>query len=527
MVTRRRYWVWPDAPPERKEVRGDEVDEFRALVEDAVRCRLRSTSPTAIYLSGGLDSGAVASVAGKQRQDDPSVDVRAYSCVFDRFPTVDERRYSEAVTDGYALPHTLIDSDDCWTLSTLDPWLPVFNEPLLGPHEALNFRALPIVRDDGARTLLTGRGGDVMFMGTARYFATWLLHGRWGSLREQLRRKRPTSRHSYAYQFAAWALFPLAPGQCSGRCSGASTRWAAAAVDASGSGDSLPREPAPLRLGGAARGWWQDRRDDVDELARTPVTPYFDRLMRMHGLESRHPLLDRRLVEFALKAPPDVFFRDGISRWIFVEALRDVIPPLVRDRQDKASAAPLLAYGLRERRAAFVRSLLVDSELKGDAATCSEGRGSTTWALPRGRGRHSDLAEPVRRALVAPTAKGACPHSSDVRSEAEGPAGFAGAGPWPQRCGLPLLPFTDDEADLRPVRERPPARGDCEMTRPARTDFETARRTRPVTQFARRSADEAAAAVLRLTFGTTQSGFPDGRRRLGCRRGGSPRRSRL
>ena len=345
-------------------------------------------------------------MAGKQRQDDPSLDVRAYSCVFDRFPTVDERRYSEAVTDGYAPLHAhrlrrLLDAVDA------RPVAPRVQRAAPPAREALNFRALPIVRDDGARTLLTGRGGDVMFMGTARYFATWLLHGRWGSLREQLRRKRPTSRHSYAYQFAAWALFPLAPGQCSVRCSGAHTgRCSSGCLRQWRLATTRTRPTSPRR--GCAR-WWQDRRDDVDELARTPVTPYFDRLMRMHGLESRHPLLDRRLVEFALKAPPDVFFRDGISRWIFVEALRNVIPPLVRDRQDKASAAPLLAYGLRERRAAFVQSLLVDSELKGDAATCSEGRGSTTWALPRGRGRHSDLAEPVRRALVAPPRRAPAP----------------------------------------------------------------------------------------------------------------------
>ena len=363
VVSRRRYWSWPDSPPERDHARGDEPEEFRALVEDAVRVRLRSTSPTAIYLSGGLDSGAVASVAGRQRRDDPSLDVRAYTCVFDRFTTIDERSYGEAVTDAYSLPHTLIASDGCWTLSAIDPWLPVFNEPLLGPYEAMNYRALPIIRDDGCRTLLTGRGGDVLFMGTARYFASWLLHGRWGPLREQLQRKRPTSRHGYAYQFAAWALFPLTPAAAQRAMFRRQhsldplKRWMPPPVAA------RYRANPPHFAAAGLHGWWQDRRDDVDELTRTPMTAYFDRLMRLHGLESRHPLLDRRLIEFALRAPPDVFFRDGISRWIFIEALRDVIPPLVRDRRDKTSAAPLLAYGLRERRAAFVRALLVDSEL--------------------------------------------------------------------------------------------------------------------------------------------------------------------
>ena len=80
-VEKRRYWRWPEHPPERHAARGDEVEEFRSLLEDAVRCRIRSARPVGIYLSGGLDSSAITSVAGTMRHRDPSLDLRAYSCV--------------------------------------------------------------------------------------------------------------------------------------------------------------------------------------------------------------------------------------------------------------------------------------------------------------------------------------------------------------------------------------------------------------------------------------------------------------
>jgi asparagine synthase (glutamine-hydrolysing) len=354
---------WPESPPERRTMRGDEPDEFRALLEEAVRCRLRSASPVGILLSGGLDSGAVGAVAGELRASDPSIDLRAYTHAFDRFTGADERRFAIAVADGYGLPHTLVKCDECWTLSTLEPWLSVFTEPMFGPYDALFYRSLSTAFADGVRTMLTGHGGDVLFMGSATYFAWWLVGGQWRALHEQVSRKRRTGRWGYGYQFAAWALYPLLPRSVLGavfqrqRSLDPMKGWMPDHVQ------QRYREWSPRVQAGGPAGWWHNLRDDVDVLTSTPHTRFFDRLTRRFGLELRNPLLDARLVEFALRAPPDVFFRDGLSRWVVSEALRDVLPPIVRDRTDKTPSAPLMQYGLREARRGFVQRLLVDAEV--------------------------------------------------------------------------------------------------------------------------------------------------------------------
>src|SRR5262249_16541997 len=87
----------PARPPG---ARGDEPEEFRAILEDAVRSRLRGVDPVGVYLSGGVDSGSVASVAGTL-VGRGSGDVRAYTIVYDRFRDVDEREYAAAVVDRY------------------------------------------------------------------------------------------------------------------------------------------------------------------------------------------------------------------------------------------------------------------------------------------------------------------------------------------------------------------------------------------------------------------------------------------
>jgi asparagine synthase (glutamine-hydrolysing) len=84
---------------------------------------------------------------------------------------------------------------------------------------------------------------------------------------------------------------------------------------------------------------------------------------RRFGLEPRNPLLDVRLVQFVLRTPPHAFQRDGVPKWLLRQSLHDVLPPLVRDRSDKGSFAPLGSHGLRQRRT-FVEALLLDSELE-------------------------------------------------------------------------------------------------------------------------------------------------------------------
>jgi hypothetical protein len=64
-----------------------------------------------------------------------------------------------------------------------------------------------------------------------------------------------------------------------------------------------------------------------------------------------------------LALPPQALYSDGRQKTILRRSLRDVLPPAVRDRTDKASFAPLAEYGLRGPYRPFVVSLLESSEI--------------------------------------------------------------------------------------------------------------------------------------------------------------------
>jgi len=59
-----------------------------------------------------------------------------------------------------------------------------------------------------------------------------------------------------------------------------------------------------------------------------------------HGLAFAFPLLDRRVVEFALSLPSEFFLREGVRRRVFRDAMRGILPESIRTRADKRAPFP-------------------------------------------------------------------------------------------------------------------------------------------------------------------------------------------
>jgi asparagine synthase (glutamine-hydrolysing) len=283
--------------------------------------------------------------------------------VFERFASCDERRYGGACAARYGFAHTCVPADDLWTLSLFDQWRPVFHEPFLGAFDDVHLALFARAQADGCRAVMTGAGGDHLFTGSPDYLGRWLIQGRLGALHEQARARARVRGRGYLLALADGALRPWLPPALQARVLAARSQWPAGArawLPAHLEARYRPATHPRLHWGPSA--WWQGVRDIVTAFGQTPTGSHWDRMGRRFGLEVRNPLTDVRLVEFALRAPPDAFYRDGVTKWLLRQSLRDVLPPPVRDRTDKASFAPLSAHGLQRRRA-FVEALLDDAEL--------------------------------------------------------------------------------------------------------------------------------------------------------------------
>jgi asparagine synthase (glutamine-hydrolysing) len=355
-----RHWTWPEEPPEPRRTSAADVDEFRAIFVDAVRCRLRGTNAAGLTLSGGLDSGAIACVAGSLHRQGHASPIRAYSFVFDKFASCDERKYSQAAAVRHGFPHVCVQADDCWSLARFEDWRPAFTEPHFGAYDDAWYKVLDRARADGVSVMMTGDGGDFLVGGSPLYLSDWLLQGRWADLGAQLR-ARSARAGAPVLRSLAPAVYTLAPLAVQRRLDAHGLPSLDGWIPPRLRGRHHVHARAPMYAGRSA--WWYGLRDLVHQFAFGYHNASKDRQMRRFGLEVRHPFLDVRLFRFVLGSQPDLFYRDGMTKFVLREALHDVFPPVIRERRDKANMGPLFDYGVRNRRRRFIEGLLEDSEL--------------------------------------------------------------------------------------------------------------------------------------------------------------------
>ncbi len=306
------YWVAPSLIGTYRGGRDDALAEFRQRFETAVK---RSFEPrSAILLSGGLDSGAIAVTTRSTGQSSPHL-------VHVHFPSLSqthEQRYAASVADAVGAPlHTVAGEVTPWDIDAeLDThgipysWLPYgMDEPALA-HIAAEGITVALDGHDGDG-VLGPRGadwGELILKGELRRLTT---HCRRYGLRRALR--------GAAADFVPPCLrpprfrprLPIAQYFC---------------------------EPLRSQSIGANDPWrWPSSRWRALQLL--PLLPRatisFEQKeieAARHGIDLRHPFADRELVEFLISLPCAIKGDPGRAKPLLVDALSDVLPEIIRER---------------------------------------------------------------------------------------------------------------------------------------------------------------------------------------------------
>ena len=353
-VAVRRYWELTPAASRNGVSEGGRLDELHALLLDTTTRHLISDVRAGSCLSGGLDSSAVVSLIGKIRRDQPEAAealgdnfVTFTSCWDD--PALDERRYALAAARAMgATPHLVFPTaTDFWDTFEKMAW----HQDM--PFSCLSFyaqwRVMRAAREAGVKVLLDGQGGDEVFGGYAKFryaYLMSLLRARrlTGFARETAAMVRQGDlyvldlRRGYRYLparlrrvFGVDSLLKTALRADWNRVSSESTpatrwwRYASTTSDTS-------------------NGWSMMQRIQVDDLMVDTLPQLLrmeDRSSMAFSLEARVPLLDHRLVEYGVRLPDDLKFRNGWSKYAIRSVMQGMIPEEVRLRTTKLGfAAP-------------------------------------------------------------------------------------------------------------------------------------------------------------------------------------------
>lgn len=345
------YWrAEPTAPvPSANDVPGTVLETLRAAV--AASC----PPGFGVTLSGGLDSGSVAAVLA-ERAEEP---VPALTWSFPLLPEADETAPAAEVARRLGLCHEVLRADDLWPFRESAP-RPPLEQPSQLPFPELWLAACRRARELGLPGLATGAGGDHLFgfCGAGAYaYPDLLLTGRWGELVRQIRAHRGVSPAPLSRIIDVDLVRPLVRAVLPSRLVPSNRPAPWLRREHHGTARDLVADVGGL---GSALPGVRHRRRALRSRSLPPILLEIGRLAQQAGIEVRHPLLDRRLVELAAALPSTAGFRAGYYKPVLRDALCGRLPAATLERRQKILSSALFHRGLRGESVGTIRRLLSD-----------------------------------------------------------------------------------------------------------------------------------------------------------------------
>jgi asparagine synthase (glutamine-hydrolysing) len=336
------------------------VDQLEHILERAVGRQLMSDVPLGAFLSGGVDSSMVVAIMQKLS----SRPVKTFTIGFHE-AAYNEAGHAKAVARHLGTDHTELYVSAEQAMDVI-PRLPaMYDEPFADSSQIPTHLISALARRH-VTVALSGDGGDELFGGYNRYLLTAGLWDKIAGIPMPLR--AAAARALTLVPAAAWTRFGdavggLLPRSMRGGRLGEIVHKGAPML-CSGSLDELYdsmlstwRDPAGVALGAPAGGAVHEENElaglnGVQRMMAQDMLGYLandilvkvDRAAMAVSLETRVPLLDPEVVEFAWRLPIDFKIRGSTTKWILRQVLYRHVPPELIERPKMGFGVPLASW---------------------------------------------------------------------------------------------------------------------------------------------------------------------------------------
>lgn len=359
----------------------DAIEQLETLLQEAVTLRMVADVPLGAFLSGGIDSSTI--VALMQSQSSQAVKTFTIGSHEDAY---NEAKYAREVAQHLGTDHTELYVTPAEALAVIPKLPQLYDEPFSDSSQIPTFLVSELTRKQ-VTVSLSGDGGDELFGGYHRYFLGRFIWQKTGWLPKPLR--QITAEAITALPPQAWnqfftALHPVLPKPLRKNTLGSGLHKLAE-VFAVDSPDALYigltshwKDPAALVMDGAEpativsdRQHWAQLEDFTQRMMYFDLMTYLpddilvklDRASMGASLESRIPMLDPRLVDFAWRIPLSMKLRNGQGKWLLRQVLYKYVPPNLIERPKAGFGIPLASW-LRGPLREWAESLLHHDRLR-------------------------------------------------------------------------------------------------------------------------------------------------------------------
>ncbi|MBS0579577.1 MAG: asparagine synthase (glutamine-hydrolyzing) [Proteobacteria bacterium] len=333
------------------------IAELDGLLTEAVGLQMLADVPLGAFLSGGIDSSLIVALMQKQS----ARKVRTFTIGFSE-PAYDESRYARAVAAHLGTDHTEMMVTPTQAREVIPLLASIYDEPFADSSQIPTFLVSRLARQH-VTVALSGDGGDELFGGYNRYAwarRVWSLM----SMRKSVRKL--ATRTIRALPARHWSRFfdraaPLVPRRLRVSEMGDKLYKLADFMESSQSDLYLNlvshwQTPNSLVLGGAESQTpltalmaepsdrsFQESMMYWDLMTYLPndILVKVDRAAMAVSLETRVPMLDHRIIEFAWSLPMAMRVRAGEGKWILKQLLARYVPPALTDRPKTGFGIPI------------------------------------------------------------------------------------------------------------------------------------------------------------------------------------------
>jgi asparagine synthase (glutamine-hydrolysing) len=391
----RQYWQLDPNKEIHHASNEDYAQAYRHHFLEAVRCRMRSAFPVGAHLSGGLDSSSVACTARYLSLQDNGAPIHTFSHTYPDVPDSDESTFIDIVLKQNHFIHHNIRGDTLGALTEWEALLGILDEALIG-SSYFNWIINRAAGENGIRILMSGFDGDSVVGHGLNYLtesaqalqwqtviqeATQFIerYGRVESTASGLIKLHSLPMLGKLAQSRRWLSFAQAVNQLSSAVQISRKRlwyeygfkeldgvrqvreWRSKQRAQYNRANPFPfANPAFLeRLNYAQRQQtlqptlpppqsereyqWRTLTSGLMALSLEVV----DLLSTAHKVETRHPFLDKRLVEYCLAIPSCQKLNQGWSRVVMRRGMAGILPSEIQWRGSKGNSTAVFFHGLQ------------------------------------------------------------------------------------------------------------------------------------------------------------------------------------
>jgi asparagine synthase (glutamine-hydrolysing) len=327
------------------------IEQFKELFYESVRLRLMADVPLGMFLSGGVDSSAIAAAMSEMVAEP----IKTFSVAFAE-REANELLYARAVSQAFGTEHYEVVVTPAKFFEALPQLVYQEDEPIAHPSSVPLYFVSRLAAQH-VKVVLTGEGSDEMLGGYAKYRRT-ILNVAFGrayertvpeivraQLREAIQRVTPTSSVRRKLSRTFLCLDPRIEAIYFDNFSVFSRSMQQRLFTASAREEMGPSNPYRSELDHLSES---DAESLLDQLLAVDLKTYLhellmkqDQMSMAASIESRVPFLDHKLVEFAARLPVSMKLRGNTTKYILRRASDGVLPAQILKRKKMGFPVPL------------------------------------------------------------------------------------------------------------------------------------------------------------------------------------------